>query len=207
MASRSLRSKRLEGLAEGEVSELPDAEEQHFNKESCEGLGQEGEPVNLGECVAGVPQDNVVSEQSPQAELLSIIWQAIQRGEEERKKEREEDQKVRLENERKFEEYRKREKEIRQKEREEDRDRLEKIKEDIVKTSELITLQFRAEIDKLNDVILSRIEKETSELSEAVASLRKGTQQQIQNVNERVGAVTKGMNEKIVAVSECVNDR
>jgi hypothetical protein len=59
MASRSLRSKRLEGLTEGEVSELPDAEEQHSNKESCEGLGQESEPVNLGECVAGVPQNSV----------------------------------------------------------------------------------------------------------------------------------------------------
>jgi DNA-binding XRE family transcriptional regulator len=69
----------------------------------------------------------------------------------------------------------------------------------------LITSQFRSQIDKLNDVIFSRIEKETSKLSEAVASLRKGTQQQIQNVNERVDAVTKGMNEKIVAVSECVN--
>jgi hypothetical protein len=51
----------------------------------------------------------VVSEQSPQAELLSIIWQAIQRRKEERKKEREEDEKVRVENEKKLEEYRKRE--------------------------------------------------------------------------------------------------
>jgi hypothetical protein len=43
------------------------------------------------------------------------------------------------------------EKQERQKEREEDRQRLELVREDIVKTAELIKAQFRAEFDDYND--------------------------------------------------------
>jgi hypothetical protein len=45
MAGRSRRSKILEGLAESEVSKLPDVQGEHFSEESCEGLGQESEPA------------------------------------------------------------------------------------------------------------------------------------------------------------------
>jgi hypothetical protein len=47
--------------------------------------------ADMGDSPVGVAQNSVVAEQSLQAELLSIIWQAIQRGEEER----EEDERVR----------------------------------------------------------------------------------------------------------------
>jgi chromosome segregation ATPase len=120
-----------------------------------------------------------VTEQGPQMDLLSVILQTMQKEKKDREQNRLKDKQEQLEKERKQDESRLKDKQEqlekerkqeestlkekqeqeecrlaekaeRQKEREEDRQRLEQVKEDIVRSTEAVTAQFRAELDSLN---------------------------------------------------------
>jgi hypothetical protein len=87
-------------------------------------------------------------------DLLQAIWDNIQRNEESRKKEREIDEKNRLAAEKRNEE------------------KLDKLRANIIRSAELVTQQFRAEIDKQISLVDVRIEKVASTLTGNVTSLR-----------------------------------
>jgi hypothetical protein len=112
-----------------------------------------------------------ITEHSSRQDLLPTIWETMQQDRKIHEECRAKEKGERIARERREEEHRLNDKAERQKEREEDRKRLEQVSEDIVKTTEAVTAQFRVEIDILNDRIMSRIEKETGKLSEKMKSV------------------------------------
>jgi hypothetical protein len=119
MASRALRSKKqldCEGLNESEIHELPAAqplfsdsfaedisgEEITIGNSQSSGMQEKGKAFVGKTTTAGISTvsakniiDNVAS-QNPPADLLSIIWQAIQEDRAERKRDKQESKRIRL---------------------------------------------------------------------------------------------------------------
>jgi hypothetical protein len=184
MAERALRSKGKTGFADSLVAEVAEAQVVGYCDDSRECFGEHVARTRSDDTDNAEPSGEIIvvsdnTAKESQANLLAIIWQTLQKGEEERK-----------EKEMKDEEYRKKIEEIRQKERDEDREKLEQMRQVIVRNTEVITTQLRAEIVALSEKIASRIDKETRYLSESITSLRSTTQQEILSLNVRVDNVT-----------------
>jgi hypothetical protein len=59
------------------------------------------------------------------------------------------------------------------------------------------TVRFKSDIDKLNQSVMQRAEKETGKLSQEISNLRTEIQQEIINVNCKFHQMTERMNENI----------
>jgi hypothetical protein len=59
------------------------------------------------------------------------------------------------------------------------------------------TVRFKSDIDKLNQSVMQRVEKETGKLSQEICKLRTETQQGIINVNCKFDQMTERANENI----------
>jgi hypothetical protein len=128
-------------------------------------------------------------------DLLSVIWQAIQQKEKKDEEKERKDEEYRLERERKDEERERRNEEIRLQDREE---RQRERAADILKTTDAVTTQFKAELECFNDRILEKLGLETKKLSDTVNSVKEQSQQQIQAVNGRVDGLVESMNDRFV---------
>jgi hypothetical protein len=153
-------------------------------------------------------------EQMSQADLLSIILQTIQKGEESRQKDKEEQ----LVRDKLAEESRQKDKEeqlvrdklaeeSRQRDREEDRKCLQQLKQDIVKSPETVTSLFRAELEALNNKIAGCREQETTKLAQSVSLLRSDTQLKVDSVNSRMNDIVECVNEKLDDVTNSLNEK
>ncbi|KDR09074.1 hypothetical protein L798_01347 [Zootermopsis nevadensis] len=212
MASRALRSKKqldCGGLSESEIQELSAAqplfsdsstedssgEEMNIVRDESSELQQVGEasvekttttttPTPGVSTVSAKPSGDQIARKHHPADL-SVIWQTTQEDRAERKREKQESDRIRLEDENN-----------RKQERREIGETLDKLQNDIAQISEKLSEQF-----------LERMDKKCGNLYESITTLRQGTQQQIDGVNERIDNVTENMNEKIVQVIEIVNDK
>jgi hypothetical protein len=119
------------------------------------------------------------SSQIPPTDLLTMMWEAMQKDREERKKGRELDERARVENERRNEA------------------RPCQLQENIVKSAEHVTSRFQAEVDKHIDRLEGKIDKVNNELSESVETLTKDSQQKFYGVDKRMNVLFEGVNEKL----------
>jgi hypothetical protein len=79
---------------------------------------------------------------APPADLLNIIWQSLQKEREERKAERKQDKEIR-----------RRDEEARLAAEKRNEERLAKLREDIINSAEIVSRQFRGELDKQVNII------------------------------------------------------
>lgn len=127
-----------------------------------------------------------VDSQVPSSNLLNLIWETMQNNrridEQNRKKEKEEERKIheqnRLATERKIEEAGRITEE-----------KLDKLKADLVKSVELVTEQFKTEINKQISLVDARVERIANSITENVTSLQRSSQQQIAELSQRVSEV------------------
>jgi hypothetical protein len=117
-------------------------------------------------------------EQMPQADLLSVILQTIQKGEESRQKDREDDRKC-----------------------------LHQLKQDIVKSTETVTSLFRAGLEALNNKIAGHLEQETTKLAQSMSLLRIDTQLKVDAVNSRMDDIVECVNKKLDDVTNSMNEK
>jgi hypothetical protein len=88
----------------------------------------------------------VANIQAPPADLLNIIWQCLQKDREERRAERKQD-----------DEIRRRDEEARLAAEKRNDERLAKLREDIINSAEIVSRQFRGELDKQVNIIDRKI--------------------------------------------------
>jgi vacuolar-type H+-ATPase subunit I/STV1 len=102
--------------------------------------------------------------------------------------ERERDRQERMERERKFSDARRKERKEKKFE-----ERFKKLQQDIIKNADIISRQFRGELEQQAQLMNEKI----CTVDRNVAALQSQTQQQIKNVNERVNDVSRNMNERL----------
>jgi uncharacterized phage infection (PIP) family protein YhgE len=131
------------------------------------------------------------SSQIPPTDLLTMMWEAMQKDREERKKERELDERARVERAGRIEA------------------RLCQLQEKIVKNAEHVTARFQTEVDKQIDRLEGKIDKVNNELSESVETLKKDSQQKFDGVDKRMNMLCESVNEKLkrqLAGTKTIND-
>jgi hypothetical protein len=95
----------------------------------------------------------------------------------------------------------------RQQEREQDRlARKQERQQDLVKVTELVSAKFRADMDRLDERIMTRVETQTGKINESVETLRVQSNQQILDVNARVESVSACVTQQLEKLHETVHE-
>jgi predicted amino acid-binding ACT domain protein len=91
--------------------------------------------------------------------------------------------------------------------REQDRlDRKIERQEDLEKITELVSAKFRADMDRLDERIMKRVETQTGRINESVETLRVQSNQQILDVNARVESVNACVTQQLERLHETVHE-
>jgi hypothetical protein len=152
MAGRSLRRRTLDDLTNSELLELPCGQQNEILDSTPEDVSQPhqaetgvSDEVHLVDEMTDRDDDDtaiskgsdVANIQAPPADLLNIIWQSLQKDREERTAERKQEEEIRRSDE-----------EARLAAEKRNEERLAKLREDIINSAEIVSRQFRGELDK-----------------------------------------------------------